>query len=188
MKNKYVAIVLSIVAVIVVAYRIFLSGDKSKPAPTQSLPSAPIHDPMAKDPGTTQPGLTGDNEILIDIDPGQLLYPIDIQVKRYLKRQLPHQSKTLFQPVHQKERGDVGLSSPVTESEEVKYILYATILDEDRRIAVINRRICQVGDILEGGAEIKHITKGQVTLILEGQSINLLINPSIRKIYRLEGD
>ena len=82
--------------------------------------------------------------------------------------------------------GDEGISSP--SDQEYTYVLFATILDKDRKIAVINDRVCQEGDILQGGALVQAIQRGDVILIFKDQIINLSINPSIKKINDLKGE
>ena len=72
-------------------------------------------------------------------------------------------------------------------SEEVKFTLYAVIIDIDRKLCIINDRILKVGSVING-AMIQKIEKGRVDLMVGGERFSLTTNQKIKTIKLLAGE
>jgi hypothetical protein len=203
MNNKYLAIVLSIVAVLVVIYQAFLRkptksiqqqmnqsreagamystvgrqsetarGNKSVPSPSDS-PSAAVKSGEKKVEG-----------LVIDYNSRLLWERINPELAiPYSKQELPDDfGVKIFT------RGKLSEDKPTGPKyeKELEFNLNAIIIDEKRRIAIINNTILQEGDIIQG-AEIISIIKSRVTLKINDEQFVLATNSRIKKIRLMGG-
>jgi hypothetical protein len=185
MKNKYVAIGLAILAIILVAYRLFFSGDaNSKVRQVQTGPAI-IHDPGMVVTDNITPVLV--NSESIKIDPLMLLDNIDYRSQRYKLKELNDTGSNIFVDNGSTSGNGQGVQIMDEGDKIYKYSLFAVVIDQNRKVAVINDRICRVGDILPGGAAVRIIEKGRVELNIQDKKVILLINPGIDEIKQVQG-
>ena len=208
MNNKYLAIVLSIVAVIVVIYQVFLrkptkniqqqvnqsqqqaepmystTGRAVQPVKTGQSPTAPH--PLR--PKTTARAIldseNSDEGLIIDYNSEVLLKRISLEMlEPYTKKELPTEfGRKIFSGGILVENKPTG---PQYER-EVEFKLNAIIIDESRRIAIINDKILYVGDFIEG-AEVIVVVKSQVVLKIKNEQFVLSTNSRIKKIRLIGG-
>jgi hypothetical protein len=205
LNNKNLAIGLSIAAVVVVSYQVFFNKP-TKPVrrPTQSTPMfsttgrpAAANTPAKSGPNKIEPAESGgagsskspeaaNQGLVIDYNSEILLKRVEADfTEPYPKMELQQQFGS---DIFIKTEEPVILKKPPpkpTLEREVEFKLNAIIIDETRRIAIINNTILKVGDVFLG-AEVKSIKKRRVVLIIEGNRILLSTNSRIKKV-RLSG-
>jgi len=195
MNNKYLAVGLSIVAVLVVFYQIFLRKPDSNK--NQQQINQPLSQPMSsaqsghggsksngESPGNPAASdINNDSGLIIDYNSDLLLKRIDPElVIPFAKREIPAQfGKEIL--VSRDIPGEMPGKSQVER--EVEFRLNAIIIDDSRRIAIINDKILKMGDILEG-AEVKLIAKSKVLLKIRGEEIVLSTNSRVKRVRLLE--
>lgn len=200
LKNKYVAIVLAIVAVVVVVYQFFLrepegSGIKPsthvqaagmQPKPAAGMQSRSAAGPAPQVGGTTapKPGQPVSQDAPeIDYDSPILLQRVyDNPIEPYPRRELPDEYGT---PIFTTgETGDPG--KPQIER-EIQFHLNLIVIDKHRRLTVINGLILAPGDFVSG-AEVKRIEKSRVTLSFRQKTIVLSTDSRLHTIKLIGGN
>jgi hypothetical protein len=191
MNNKYLAIVLSVVAVIVVLYQIFFRkpAEQIQRQLNQPVPQSQPHYSSGSRPGTAasaSPGTAAGGEQsgpIIDYNSEILLKRIPPELTAsYSRRELPPEfGKDIFS------RGIAEASTPDEPQyeREVEFKLNAIILDDKRRIAIINNKILEVGDVIQG-AEVIAIVKSSVVLKIRDENLVLSTNARIKRVRLLQ--
>lgn len=212
LNNKYLAVVLSVVAVAVVVYQVFIRKPDNVTRPTQDKPMftaqgrprpaqpappqsqapppqsyqapAPQDDGSSPSPGMRTPTTGTSDGLIIDFNSEILLERIDPQIMQpYPKQQLPNQFGTPIFSGGQPE--DTSAPQQPTYTREVKFELNAIIMDANRKLAIINDKILKVGDNIQG-AVIQNIEKSKVILSIEQKQIVLSTNSRIQSIRLLK--
>jgi hypothetical protein len=207
MNNKYLAVALSIIAVVVVVYQVFLRKTttsikqqldqpreqaESLYSP-QGRPGQPVNrDEAARSPqsstaavpGSLQRKEAGSGAPIIDYSSEVLLKRIDPQwTLPYPQKELSSEFKTkLFSRGKQEKEKPAG---PRYER-EVEFKLNAIIIDDTRHIAIINDKILKTGEMIEG-AEVVSIAKSRVVLKFKGETFELSTNSRIKKVRYIGG-
>lgn len=205
LNNKYLAVGLSIAAVVVVSYQVFFNkptelvrqpmkdqpmfsqrGKSNQPHPPVTTPSP---DP-AVSPGSREQA--GDSfQPPPDTDGLTIDYHSEVLLKRispdavqpYPRQELPQEfGSGIFS---KKEEASETQEGPKYKR-EVEYKLNAIIIDRKRRIAIINDTILTVGDMIQG-AEVVSIIKSRVVLTIEKKTVLLSTNSRIKKVTLIGG-
>lgn len=212
MNNKYLAIVLAVVAVIVVFYQIFLRKpteniQKKINQPVQQPPS--LYTPKSKRIDTPikkastvkrtlnqrpisdfRSSISKEKTIQKTEESGLIIdYNSEILLERIQAEMATPNAKRELDDVFGKQifsrgrpKGTIP-STPVYER-EVEFVLNAIIIDEERRIAIINDEILGVGDVILG-ARVESIVKSRVVLKLGGRVVALSTNSRVKRIKLL---
>jgi hypothetical protein len=176
-KNKYFAAFMAVLAVAVVHYQFVL-----RPAPEAKRPAVNPPPPAAPSP-RPEPGSASDRS-LIDMNADALLKRVyDSPVFEIVDQELPGEFGTAIFT-----RGELPAGSPAGGSESTSgpgLVLTGTVLDGDRRLAIINQQIVQEGDFI-GGAEVVAIRPRQADLRQGGRSFRLTTESTDVKIEWIE--
>ncbi len=196
LNNKYLAVGLSITAVVVVSYQIFFNKP-TQPA-RQPMKNQPMFSQQGKSAGTTPPPrpkpAVAESQQTAGSSTGQGLV-IDYNSEILLQRVPPEAVEPYpRQELEQEFGGDVfskGEVEPKKETgpkyqREVEFKLNAIIIDRTRKIAIINDTILTVGDHIQG-AEVVSIVKSKVVLSVNGKEVPLSTNSRIKKVKRIGG-
>ncbi|MGE5340736.1 MAG: hypothetical protein ACM3SY_04560 [Candidatus Omnitrophota bacterium] len=183
LNRKPLAIGLSIAAVLIVGYQVFFNKpDKPTPAVSQGVVSAPTLPAAAPGGSPPQPlpsnGRKNGEGLEIDYNSPLLLTAITAEATQpFPKSELPAEfGGNLFaKPVEQ-----LSANEPVYER-EIEFKLNAIIIDDHRRLAIINDKIVRIGDLIQG-AQVVDIVKSQVTLKGGNDNVVLSTNSRIKKI------
>lgn len=207
LNNKYLAVGLSIAAVVVVSYQVFFNkptkpvrqpmqdqpmfsqrGKSNQPHPPVATPAPAPPAPTTATPGkqmgdSAQPPPQTDG-LTIDYHSEILLSRISPDmVESYPRQELPQEfGTTIFS---KGEDAPAGKEGPKYQR-EVEYKLNAIIIDRTRRIAIINDTILSVGDMIQG-AQVVSIVKSRVVLTIEKKTILLSTNSRIKKVKLIGG-
>lgn len=168
LKNKWLALGLSALALVLIAYRIFFDRSDSRP-PLQNL------QPLVTEPGTPERGQPVTGPDLEWTDPsGELLLDLDSPL---LQKRVTPSPELLqpYEPISPRFGIDifVGPSPRSSEAqaeeavEPLQLELNGIVMDGSRRLAIVNRQLVQVGDFV-GAARITGIDPGRVTYRLNG--------------------
>jgi hypothetical protein len=187
LNNKYLAIGLSIAAVLIVVYQVFINkpqgAQTAKPqpqkpafvpvAPAQKAASQPTHEAET------------DNGLVIDFNSPLLLKRIEPDMTLpYPRQELPKEyGADIFSG------GGVEAEAPPVEpkyEKVVEFKLNAIIIDAKRRIAIINNTIVKPGDIIEG-AVVLSIAKTMVVLKVNNENVVLSTNSRIKEVKLIGG-
>lgn len=186
LKNKWLAIGLSVLAVVLIVYRVFF--DKTTPmVPTQN------NVPLLTQ--TTQGEIPSEEPEDAAVDPewdntgGDMM--IDPESPLLLKRVTPSPEAALpYEPmvsqfgmgIFVKPQPAAVESQPAGEAPKVEtFELNAIVIDEPRRFAIVNRQLVKAGDFV-GGAEIIRIEPGQVIYRLNG--VDLVLEAAVASVTR----
>ncbi len=200
MNNKYVAIGLSIAAVILVVYQVYnqlnknkslapavvmenLPGDPPPGTGTQAGPStgpstagtqpptSPAMGPAASQ--RTAATAASDDGLVIDYNSPILLKKVsDNPLEKYYRQELTQTSGTAFFVLPQEEITEEVKDTKPGKVKEIKFVLNSIVIDKERRLAVINDSIVKTGDIING-ARVMSIQKSRVVLKIKDKTIVL---------------
>ncbi len=213
MNNKYLAIILSVVAVVLIIYQFVLKSDKPKVkrnvnAVIQTNNSNnPGGNPLGNNPlpnNNTNPRMISNQSLsptsqvqmvnqrnnlkkdeLIDFNSEILLNRVyENELEKPEKRELP---ESIGIPIFVKEIYSQQ-EKPENKSEikEVVFNLNAIIIKKEGKYAIINEQIVKIGDMVTG-AIVKAIKKSRVLLEFKGKEVILSTNSKIKKIRYLGG-
>ncbi len=193
LNNKYLAIGLSVAAVVIVSYQLFFNKTKETmqtkqqsptPAVVQTIPATtPAPQPSATLPNTTAPISDTANNTT---DEGP---PIDYHSEILLKRIKPELVRPFLPREITPEFGSQIFVKPVPKDEvpvstetvkEIEFVLNGILIDSTRRLAIINDTILKIGDMILG-AQITAIVKNKVILKFNQQEIVLSTDSKIKK-------
>ena len=192
--NKYLAVGLSIAAVVVVGYQVFLRKPTKpvrKPMENQPMfstrgtsnptPPPALNRPQqsaAQQPGTGM-AAAADQDVIIDYNSEILLQRITAdQVQPYPREESPRQlGLAIFTRGEQEDETKTG----PRYRRELEFKLNAIIIDRLRRVAIINDTILNVGDTIQG-AVVKSIVKSKVVLEINKKQILLSTNERIKTV------
>ncbi len=195
LNNKKLAIILSIIAVIVVVYQVFIrkpsTGIQTPVSQQPAFSPSPRVQPPPASSGTGQPNPTAaarseknSESLTVDYNSTLLLDRVNPETAfPYPKQELPREfGIDIF-----------SLGSAVEENvpqapqyeRELKFKLSAILIGSNRRIAVINDKILKIGGIIQG-AEVISIEKNKVVLRINKEEIVLSTLSQI-KIVRIVG-
>lgn len=196
LNNKYLAIVLAVVAVAVVAYQVFFNKP-SKPAKPKAVPAVEqtrtavtpsTNQRAVQTPRTPRPvpetSPQKSEGLVIDFASPILLKRVyENPMEKFPRRELPDQiGRAIFSPPPQQE-----YEAP-TDTKDLKHLqfrLNSIIIDNRRRIAVINNTILYTGETI-AGARVESIQKNRVLLKFRDRNIVLSTEPGLSTI-RLTG-
>jgi len=177
--NKWLALALVILALVLVYWR--LVPEKKKPAPVQAgsavvQQAAEQSAPPPETRPTEQPGQSqAEAGPLIDPDSKLLWRPImeipppaDLELERLRLTGFPIFSQAPFTVSSRPTAG--------SREEQPEFVLEAIVIEANRRLAVINGAILKEGEEISG-ARVLTISKGLVTLLYGDQAINLKPGP-----------
>lgn len=195
MNNKYLAIVLAVVAVIVVVYQLAFRKEaapavrpgmqQAAPAPGNTPPPAPKASQQTQPSSAPTSGIAG---FPADTAPEQDIPIIDFNTPLLLERVMQNPIEPYPREELEPEYGAPLFISPPTGSEkeeqikrEIEFKLNSIIIDADRRIAIINNRIVGDGDFVDG-AEVALIEKTRVILHFRDKIIELSTDARIKRV------
>lgn len=207
LNNKYLAIVLSIIAIFVVVYQVFIRKPEKV---TRPLPNEPIISTQGRPnqvvPPVSTPPQTGDSSDESDSPAPRSMNPpsvltatdglvIDFNSDILQKRVEPGMNEPFPRSELPEEFGAPIFSSgsapgsePGSEDQytrEIEFRLNAIIIDQQRRMAIINDQIVKIGDTILG-ATVVSIVKSEVVLMIEKTTVVLSTNSRIKKIRLVE--
>jgi len=213
MNNKFLAIILSIVAVVLILYQFVLKSDKPKVkrnvntvVQNNNLDN-PGGNPLGNNPSlnnnsnsnimenqslssTNQMQMTNQRsnvkkDELIDFNSEILLDRVyENQLEKPEKKELP---ESIGIPIFVKEiYSQQDKPENKGEIKEVVFKLNAIIIKQEGSYAIINKQIVKIGDMILG-AIVKDIKKSKVLLEFKGKEIILSTNSKIKKIRYLGG-
>ncbi|MCP5103646.1 MAG: hypothetical protein GY950_09720 [bacterium] len=202
LNNKYLAIVLSVVAVIAVVYQVFFSKDdkKTKPpvrqAAAQVQPAAvpvsptPTGRPAASGAGNTvDTGGDAAQGAVIDFDSPLLLQRVyETPMEYYPKRPLPRE---FGGGIFALPPDDTIPDEKPAAKKEIRFRLDAIVIDDGkkgrkRRVAIVNDTILHTGEFI-AGARVTSIQKSRVVLKFKEKSIVLSTDSRIKTITLVGG-
>lgn len=196
LNNKYLAIGLSITAVVVVGYQIFFNKPDTSVARPATQPgvvspapvSGPVHDvpiTASERPVVSQPVNEGNEDGLnVDFNSPILLKRIERDMAEpYIPSDLVQQFGA---PIFTRKVVEKPVLATAQPERVIEFNLNAIVIDEKRSIAVINGKIVKVGSDVEG-AVVLSIKKGLVILKLNDSEIHLSTNSRIQKINLIGG-
>lgn len=168
LRNKWLALGLSVLAVVLVAYRLFFDKTEVRP-PARNLQPLVVES-KGLETGNLVPGpdfewTDPSGDLMLDADSPLLL-----------KRVTPSPDVLKpYEPLSTRFGFDIFVNHepPRTESatdesvEPVQLELNGIVIDETRRLAIVNRQLVKVGDFV-GAARITGIDPGRVTYRLNG--------------------
>ncbi|MCP4152802.1 MAG: hypothetical protein GY757_34030 [bacterium] len=206
MNNKYVAIGLSIAAVILVVYQVYSQLNKNKnlkPAvvmekfPGENMPGSQPPGPQSRpasrpamNPPTTSAGSSSSDEEGLDIDyhsPILLKKVSDNPVEKYSRQEMIQTAGVAFFQLPQEEVVEEVEDKKTGEVVEVQFILNSIVIDKERRLAVVNDSIVKTGDIING-ARVMSIQKSRVVLKIKDKTIVLSTTSRIKLIKLVGGN
>ena len=195
LNNKYLAIVLSVIAVVAVVYQVFFNktsapvvnrGQSSEASTTPAFtpPTHPESGTLSQAPTTT--GLQDNGEgPVIDADSPILLKRVyDEPLEKYPRQELPDEyGRDIFSAPPKTE---YETTESIEEPIDLRFRLNSILIDRGRRIAVINDTILFVGDTI-AGARVESIQDKRVLLKLRDKNIVLSNEPGIDSIKKAGG-
>ncbi len=202
LNNKYLAIVLSVVAVAVLVFQIFFNKEKKPvrqpepavgqqvtPRPQQAAP--PQMEPSMKDgsAGTAGAGAenAGDDGLIIDYNSPMLLDRVyEMPMERFMPRELPQRYGNPIFSVTLVTSTPAGYVTGEGKEKEIQFKLNAIIMDRERRLAVINGTIVKAGELVNG-ALVTNIGKKRVMLKYNDTDIVLSTESRIKTIKLVGG-
>ncbi len=186
LNNKKLAVGLSIAAVVVVAYQVFINKPNQ---PAMNRPQAePVVSTSTHTGGENMPGSSPHPQAVENVE-------IDFNSQALLKRISPESTVPYPRNDIPSEFGAKIFTIPGTPKEKIKlpegekeieFKLNAIIIDEKRKIAIINDKILKVGDFIEG-AQVQAIVRREVLLKLDDREIVLSTSSKIKKIKLIGG-
>lgn len=183
LNNKYLAVVLAVLAVGVVIYQVFFSKP-AKPPARQVNPAAVQPRPAVSPSPVQKTAPEKDGALIIDFASPILLKRVyENPMEKFPGRELPDQfGRAIFSPPPGRE-----LETPTDTGDQthLQFRLNSIIIDKGRRIAVINNTILFTGETIDG-ARVESIQKNRVLLKLRDRDIVLSTEPGLSTI-RLTG-
>ncbi len=174
LKNKWLALGLSLLAITLVVYRVFFDKEVALPPPGSSQPLVQVLDETETDamaaPDPDLEWIDPSGELLIDSESPLLLQ----RVRPSLETKKPYEPlSTRFGPDifvrRQTEAAEVGSAeAPAFEALELNGI----VIDEARRLAIVNRQLVKEGEYV-GAVLIVSILPGRVLCRHNGTDIVL---------------
>lgn len=188
LNNKYLAIVLVIAAIVIVAYQIFFKKEEKTVLMQANLPAtAPVVHSAALDDPETDAAKNREKELVIDFHSPLLLKKVyENPIERCLKRELSPEFGTSIFSIH--EEYDALREDESKFEKEIQFRLNFIIIDndKDRRIALINDTILNTGDFISG-AKVINIQKSRVILKFKEKNIVLSTDSRIKTIKLIGG-
>ncbi len=173
--NKWLALALALIAVVMVFWRLVPAKRPKTAVPTETaltaemeteqLHDAPVHGEIRADSG---PGPLVDPESPLLWRPVHELPPPE-------PLDLPNLQKIGF-PIFSRAPFDLVPVAAREEAARPEFKLEAIVIEGPRRLALINGQIVAEGDEIEG-ARVLSIAKGQVLLMYAEQALRLVLGP-----------
>lgn len=173
LRNKWLALGLSLLAVVLIVYRVFFDQEKMSPPASSAqplVPSVPPDDPEAHSPEPNLEWTDPSGDLLLDLDSPLLMRRV-------------HPSAELFEPytplssrfgldifVRTRESEPEKKEGELTEPERLE--LNGIVIERDRRLAIVNRQLVKEGEYV-GAALVVRIEPGRVLCRIEGTDIVL---------------
>lgn len=173
-------------------------GTNAAQPPAQQLPSTDM-DTAYSQPDTGRPpvtGFDGDTDTMVDSGGGGPV--IDFNSPILLKRILPDMAIDRPKMELSQEFGIGIFSGNESAAEEkkepgikkesvriVQFTLNAIVIDETRRLTIINNTILKVGEMIQG-AQVDNIVKGKVVLKVNKKTVVLSTNSRVKQVRLLE--
>jgi hypothetical protein len=195
LNNKYLAIVLSVIAVVAVVYQVFFNktstpavnrarASEASRTPAFTPPPQPEPGALPQALATTSPQDNGEGPV-IDADSPILLKRVyDEPLEKYPRQELPEEyGRDIFSAPPKTE---YETTEDTEEPTDFRFRLNSILIDRGRRIAVINDTILFVGDTI-AGARVVSIQDKRVLLKLRDKNIVLSNEPGIDSIKKSGG-
>ena len=197
LNNKYLAIVLAAVALLVVAYQVFFNKP-SKPEKPRVVPAAEQTRPAVTPSSNQRTAISPrtprtvpetspqkDDGLVIDFASPILLKRVyENPLEKFPRRELSDQfGRAIFSPPPRQEYEAPMDTKDLTH---LQFRLNSIIIDNRRRIAVINNTILFTGDSI-AGARVESIQKNRVLLKFRDRNIVLSTEPGLSTIQPTGG-